>query len=89
MIKKQYKPSYYNFFKEYDNGRLVIYNTKTYFTTNLISPLKKYGQLHPALPKASESKETLRRAIPCSLLYYLEIFSSRLSQAATRRSAHG
>ena len=29
MIKKQYKPSYYNFFKEYDNGRLVIYNTKT------------------------------------------------------------
>ena len=43
---------------------------KTYFTTNLISSLKKHGQLHPTLPKASESKEALRRAVPCSLLYY-------------------
>ena len=42
---------------------------KTYFTTNLISSLKKHGQPHPTLPKASESKEALRRAVPCSLLY--------------------
>ena len=47
---------------------------KTYFTTNLISHLKKHGRHTPTLPKASESKETLRRAIPCSLLYCLEVF---------------